>query len=45
MTHTRKNQPAYIPTEQQRPDWEQLMIERGEAILADEEARNEWARR
>ena len=43
MTHL-ENQP-YIPSTDERETWEQLQIERGEAIIADEEARTEWARR
>ena len=44
MTQTTESHP-YIPTEQERPDWEQLMIDRGQAILEDEDRRTEWAKR
>ena len=44
MTHLEKP-PPFIPTEEERETYEQLMIDRGYAILADEEERNEWANR
>ena len=43
MTYT-ETQP-YIPTDEDRSTWEQLMLDRAAAVLEDEEVRNEWARR
>ena len=44
MTHPTEPHP-YIPTDDDRDTYEQLQIERGEAILEDEARRYEWAQR